>query len=79
MKTPTEKSQFGEKVSFFIITLLSAIYKNENDIKLFSIELCKYMDDENYIADKMWEFPGKNLKAETALREVIQALIGRRF
>jgi len=60
--------------------LMVIVFKGDEEKAAELIALCyKMMDDKEYIADKVFVFPGKNIEAEELLKEGLEIILNRRI
>jgi len=74
------KDALVEDMAMKIQVLMIRVFRKDKEQAAELVALCnKMMDDEEYIADKVFVFPGKNIEAEELLKEGLEIIFNRRI
>jgi len=79
LKEKFEENPEAAKSTMMVLDVVMQVFDGVEAAVPFMKLISKMNDDEEYLPDKMFVFPGKHPEAEYKLKEMMKILLGRRI
>ena len=79
MKVKFEENTEAAESTMMVLDVVMQVFDGVEAAIPFMKMVAKMIDEPEYLPDKMFIFPGKNLEAEYKLKEMMKIILGRRI